>query len=100
ARILTSNSHLPRLEIDARIDPGVGQIGNQIHDEADEGEDVEVGEHYRVVAVEHAFEAQKSEPVEREDRFDQERAGEAGADECAGETGDDQQHGVAKDVAV
>jgi len=57
ARVLSSNSNLPRLEIDARIDPGVSQVGNQINDEADEREDIEVGEHNRIVAVEHTLEA-------------------------------------------
>src|ERR1700752_3701102 len=35
-----SPSHLPRLEIDPRIDPGVGQVRDQINDEAKQGEDV------------------------------------------------------------
>src|ERR1700691_3609207 len=68
---LTSTSDLPRLEVDARIDPGVGQVGNQIHYQADEGENVEVGEHHRIVAVEYALEAQQSQAVERENSFDQ-----------------------------
>src|SRR5271154_5993593 len=63
ARVLSSNSNLPRLEIDARIDPGVSQVGNQINDEADKREDIEVGEHDRIVAVEYALEAQKPEPI-------------------------------------
>src|ERR1700677_1503927 len=43
------SSHLSRFKIDARIDPGVSEVGNQVHHKADEGEDIEVGEHDRVV---------------------------------------------------
>src|SRR5271170_728244 len=100
AWIFTSNSHLPRLEIDARIDPGIGEVGYQINDEADERENVEIGEHHRVVAIEHAFETQQAEPVERENGCDQQRAGKERADERAGEAGDHQHHGVAEDMAV
>src|SRR6516164_643650 len=95
-----STSHLPRLEIDPRIDPGIGQVGDQVHDQADQGEDVEIGEHHRVVAVEHAFEAEQPQTVQREDRLDQQGAGEECGDEGAGKAGDDEQHGVAKDVAI
>src|SRR5580700_5070370 len=98
--VLSSTSDLPRLEIDARIDPGIGQVGNQIHDETDEGENVEIGEHHRIVAVEHAFEAEQAEAIEREYRLDQQRAGEEGADEGGRKAGDHQHHGVAEDVAV
>src|SRR3984957_5658492 len=79
--VLTSTSDLPRLEIDARIDPSIGQVGNQVHDQADEGENIEIGEHHRIVAVEHAFKAEQAQPVERENRLDQQRAGEECADE-------------------
>ena len=83
---LVVHSHLPRFEIDARIDPGVGQIGNQINDQPDKGENVEVGEHHRIIAVEHALEAQQPEAVERKDGFDQERPGEERADESGRES--------------
>src|SRR5580704_8387371 len=86
--VLSSTSDLPRLEIDARIDPGIGQVGDQIHDQADESENVEIGEHHRIVAVEHAFEAQQPETVQREYGLDQQRAGEECADEGGRESGD------------
>src|ERR1700692_2010350 len=35
ARVLSSTSHLARFEIDARIDPRIGEVGDQINDEAD-----------------------------------------------------------------
>src|SRR3984885_13645229 len=76
--VLASTSHLPRLEIDAGIDPGIGEVGNQIHDQSDQCENIEIGEHDRIVAIEHAFEAQKPKPVERENRLDQQRAGKEG----------------------
>src|SRR4029079_8507729 len=57
-----STSDLPRLEIDPRIDPGVGEVGDQVHDKTNQGEDVERGEHHRIVAVEHALEAEQSKP--------------------------------------
>src|ERR1700682_820478 len=49
--VLTSTSDLPRLEIDARVRPGIGQVGNQINDAADHGENVELGEYHRIVWV-------------------------------------------------
>src|SRR5687768_1026139 len=30
--VLASTSHLPTLEIDARIDPGVGEVGDKLHE--------------------------------------------------------------------
>src|SRR5580700_8073759 len=98
--VLTSTSDLPRLEIDARIDPGIGQVGDQIHDQADEGENVEIGEHHRIIAIEHAFEAEQPQPVEREYGLDQQRAGKERADEGGRKAGDYQHHGVAENVAV
>ena len=47
--------NLPRLEIDARIDPGIGQVGNQIHHEAEQGENVDIGEDDWVIAVDDRF---------------------------------------------
>ena len=34
--VRASTSDLPRLEVDTRIDPSVRQIGDQVHDHADE----------------------------------------------------------------
>ena len=72
----------------------------RLDDQADQREDVEVGEDHRIVAVEHRAEAEQAEPIEREDVLDQQRAGEEGRDEGAGKAGDDDQHGIAEDVAV
>src|SRR5579871_5820688 len=74
--VRASTSHLPRLEIDARIDPSIAQIGDQVHGETDQREDVKIGEYHRIVAVEHALEAQVAEAIEREDGLDQQRATE------------------------
>ena len=82
------------------IDPGIGEIGEQVDHEAEQREDIERREHDGIVAVQHAFEAEQAEAVEREDGLDQQRAGEEDAHERAGKAGDDQQHGVAEDVAV
>ncbi len=79
---------------------GVGEVGDQVHHQPEQREDVERREHHRIVAVEHRLEAEQPQPVEREDRLDQQRAGEEGADEGARKSGDDDQHGVAEDVAV
>src|SRR2546427_1588602 len=95
-----STSDLPGLEVDPRIDPGIGEVRDEVHDQPDKGEDVERREHHRIVAVEHALEAEQAEPVEREDRLDQQRAGKERMDEGAGKPGDDDQHGVAENVAV
>src|SRR5204863_8342059 len=83
-----SMSDLPRLEIDTRIDPRIGEVRNQIYQKADEREDIKRREHYRIVAVEHAFEAEQAETVERKNRLDQERTGEERVHESAGETRD------------
>src|SRR5690348_8866307 len=48
--VLASTSDLPRLEVDPRIDPGVGEVGDQVHHDADEREDVERREYDGVVA--------------------------------------------------
>src|ERR1700730_5297289 len=68
--VRSSTSHLPRLEVDARIDPGVGEVGNQVHQQSDQRHDVERGEHDGIVAVEHALEAEQADAVEREDGLD------------------------------
>src|SRR5437763_12399423 len=71
-----SNSDLPSFEIDARIDPRIGEIGDQVHEQPDQRKNVKRGEHHGIVAVEHALEAEQAEPIEREDDLDQQRAGE------------------------
>src|SRR5947209_7839742 len=91
---------LARFEIDARIDPRIGEVGEKIHEEPEKGEDVQIGEDDGVIAVDDRLERQEAQPVEREDRLDQKRAGEKGADEGAGKAGDNYQHGVPEDVAV
>ncbi len=53
-------------------------------DEADQREDVERGEDDRIVAVERGLVGEITQPVEREDRLDQQRTGEEGAEKGAG----------------
>src|SRR3984893_743815 len=96
--VRSSTSDLPGLEVDARIDPGIGEVGDQVHHEPEQGEDKERREHHRIVAVEQALEAEQAETVERKDRLDQERAGEEGANERARKARNDDQHGVAENV--
>src|ERR1700746_376648 len=48
ASSLTSNSYLPRLEIDARIDPRIAEVGNQAHDKSEQRENIKIGEHDRI----------------------------------------------------
>src|SRR4029079_3321903 len=55
-----STLDLPRLEIDPRIDPGVGEIGDQVHHETDQRKNIERGEHHRIIAVEHAFKSKQA----------------------------------------
>ena len=85
--VRASTSDLPRLEVDTRIDPRVGQIGDQVHDHADEREDVKSGEHDRIIPVENALEAKQPEAIERENGFDQQGAREKRMYECRGEAG-------------
>src|SRR5215469_6329426 len=58
AGVRWSISDLPGLKVDARIDPRVGEIGNQVHHESQQREQIERGEHHRIVAIEHALEAE------------------------------------------
>src|SRR4051812_39763503 len=76
--VRASISNLPRLEIDARVDPGIGEVRNQVHGKTDQRENIKIGEYHRIVAIEHAFEAEQAEAVERKNRLDQERSGEEG----------------------
>src|SRR3977135_2867721 len=89
SRIPAATSPLPGFEIDARIDPRISEIRDQVNDQADQRENIEIGEHHRIVAVEHALEAQQAEPVEREDGLDQQRSAEKSAHEGAGQARDD-----------
>src|SRR6476646_6087836 len=98
--VRASTSDLPRLEVDTRIDPRGGEVGNQIHDNADEREDVERREDHRVIAIEHALETKQSQSDERENDFDKQRAGEESVNERGRKSGNDDQHGIAEDVAV
>src|SRR5215210_981122 len=86
--MLSFISSLPRVEIDAGVDPRVGEVRDQVHGEADEREDVQVGEHDRIVAVHDGFEREQPEPIEGKDRLDEKRAREEGADESSGEARD------------
>src|ERR1700733_14305460 len=63
-------SDLPRFKVDARIDPGVGQVGNEVHDEAKQRENIEIAKHNRIIAVHQRIEREITEPVEREYLFD------------------------------
>src|SRR6516164_10777524 len=86
--VRSSTSDLPRLEIDARINPGVGEVGDQVHQKPHQRQDVERGEHHRVITVEHALEAEQPDAVEGKDRLDQQRAGKEGVHEGAGKARD------------
>ncbi len=79
-----AQSDLPRLEINPRIDPCVGQIGQKVHDQAEQREDVQAGEDDRVVSIDDALERKKPEAVKAEDVFNQQRSCEERVDERAG----------------
>jgi hypothetical protein len=66
----------------------------------DEAEEEQRPEDHRIVPRHRRLEPEPSEPVEREDRLDDERAAEEHADEHRREARDDDQHRVAEDVAV
>src|SRR5690606_23344020 len=100
SRLPRTSSGLPRFEVDAGIDEGVGQVADEVHQEAEEREEEERAEHDRIVAVDGRLEAEQAQAVEREDHLDQHRAGEEDADERRRESGDDDEHGVAEDVAI
>src|SRR3546814_8528969 len=95
-----SSDLLPSLEVDARIDNGIHDVADDVHQQAQQGEEVERAEHHRVVAVERRLEAEQPQPVQREDHLDEQRATEQHAHQGSGETGDDQQNRIANNVAV
>ena len=95
-----STQDLAPLEVDARIDAGVGEVRDEVHHQPDQGEDVDVGEDDGVVARDDGLVGHAAEAIEREDVLDEQRAGEEGADEGGGEAGDDDHHRVAEEVAV
>ncbi len=65
----SAHSDLPRLEIDARIDPGIGEVRDEIHDKAEQRENIEIGEDDRIIAIDDRFIGQKPKTIEREDAF-------------------------------
>src|SRR3546814_933642 len=67
-------SDLPALEVDARIDNGIHDVADDVHQQAQQGEEVERAEHHRVVAVERRLEAEQPQPVQRADHLDEQRA--------------------------
>src|SRR5215467_14323203 len=72
---------LPGREVDARVDSDVGQVADQVQEQADQRVDVERPEHDRVVSVDRRFEAEQPKPVEGEDDLDQKGSREEDADE-------------------
>ena len=48
-------------------------ISQQVHEQAEQREEVQGAEHHRIVPVEGRFEAEQAEAVEREDDLDQQR---------------------------
>ena len=99
ARGVQITSRLPVLEVDPRIDPGIGEVGYEVHHQAEQREDVERREDDGVVAVDDRLEGEKPEAVEREDRFDEAPAEER-ADERTGKSRDHDEHRVAENMAV
>src|SRR5436190_24097618 len=90
----STTSDLPGFEIDAGIDPHIGEVRDQVHDERDQREDKQGAEHHRVVAIQHALEAEQAKTAERKDRLDQQRAGEERVNEGAWKSRYHDQHGV------
>ena len=64
-------SHLPRFKIDARIDPCVGEVGEQIHHEAEQRKNIEIGKDHRIIAVDDRFIREQAQAIERENTLDQ-----------------------------
>src|ERR1700738_4962009 len=98
--VRSSNSDLPRLEVDTWINPSIGEVGQQIHQQPNQRQDIKRRKYHRIVSIEHALEPEQADTVERKDRLDEKRAGKEGVHECPGETGDHDQHCIAKYVAI
>src|SRR5437588_10941342 len=85
--VRSSTSHLPRLEIDARIDPRVGEIGDQRHQQTDQRKDVKRREHHRIIAVEHTLEPEQAQAGRPNASLAQPRAGKDGGPKPTGQDG-------------
>src|SRR5207245_8172915 len=69
----------PLPECDARIDPRVGQVDHEVHEDEDEGHQQHQRLGERVVAMGNRFDEQEPEPIEVEDLLgDDEPAHEEG----------------------
>ncbi len=88
------------LEIDTRINEGIGDVAQQGHDQPHQREGVERAEDDRIVPVDDALEPEPADAVETEEHLDEEGAGEKHSDEGGREPGNDDQHRVAEHVAV
>src|SRR5882757_6143251 len=44
--VRSSTSDLPGLEVDARIDPGIGEVGDQVHHQPEQREYIECREYH------------------------------------------------------
>src|SRR5690349_4254097 len=84
-----SSGAVTSIEFDTRVYPDVTEVADQFGEQADQGKEVQRSEHHWVVPPDHALVAEEAQAVQREQRFDQQRAGEEGADEGAGKAGDD-----------
>ncbi len=101
AESVASTSDLARLEIDARIDPGIGEVGDQVHRRARSARRCRA---WRTPPDSRGSRSlsKPSSPSPSSEKMvsiSSEPAKKA-RDEGAGEAGDDDQHGVAEDVAV
>jgi hypothetical protein len=89
-----------RASIAPWIDERVDEVGYDVQHGRDQRIDIYGREYDGIIAVDQGFEAEKPEPVEREDLLDQKAAREEGRDERTGKSSNDNEHGVTKNVAV
>ena len=69
-----------QVEVDPRVDQHIGDVADQLDQQAEQAEGVEGREHHLIVAVDRRLVAEQAQPIQREDDFDQQGAGEQDAD--------------------
>ena len=60
-------SNFSRFKIDAWVDPCVNKIDHKRHNKANQCENIKIGKHHGIVAVESGFIGEIANPIERED---------------------------------
>ena len=84
--------------MNARIDPRIRNIRHQFRQQTHQREHIQRSHHHRIIALHHRLVGKQPQPVEREQGFNQQAAGEKRADKGSGKAGNQRNHRVAENV--